>query len=148
MDLYGLPKDALAIIIPLRIAIISMLVGLFFLSDKPIFQKYYDEILLFAYYSCGIAISIGTFLSLPGEYSHNLYCVAFLILFMTCFSWTYLPLKNSIFMSVIFSVVYVCIRVLVHKNTEGTELLSLLSHIFYLSSFYHSKVRTSNSRHR
>jgi len=134
MDLYGLPEEALNTIIPVRITIISMLVGLFVLTNKPIFQKYYNEFLLAGYYACGIAISIGAYLSLPGEYSHNLYCVAFIILFMTCFSWTYLPVKSSLFMSVLFSVVYLCIRVFVNKHTQGTELLTLISHLFFLSS--------------
>lgn len=134
MDYFGLPQQTLSIIIPLRAVTIGLLLALFVITFKSIFHKEYNKIHLFAYYVCGITIAIGTYLSQPNDYSYNLYFAAYIVLFMTCFSWSYLPIKHSVFMSVVFISVYACIKFFVHKFTQGTEFLTFLSHLFYLIS--------------
>jgi len=134
MDCFGLPKETLTAIIPVRIIAISIFLGFYFITYKPIFQKQYNKINLCAYYAGGVAVAIGAYIAQPGDYSYNMYFAAFIILFIACFSWSYLPIYQSVFMSFVFVTVYSCIKIFSHGTTSGTELLSFLSHLFYMSS--------------
>lgn len=133
-DYFGLPRETLEIIIPVRIINITVIALIFYLTFRPIFQKQYNKILLFGYYCSGITIAIGVYLSKPEEYSYNIYYAAIIILIITSFSWSYLPLKQSAFMSAFFIITYILMKIFTHKDTEGTEFLTFLSHIFFLVS--------------
>lgn len=134
LDYFGLPNEALEIIYPVRAIYIGILATLFYLSFKPIFLKQYNKLLLFGYYSTGIAVCIGVYLSKPGEYSYDLYFAALLVLTITSCSWSYLPIKQSTLMNLIFVAAYTIIKTYVHKDIEGIELLTVVSHVFYLVS--------------
>ncbi len=134
IDVFALPKETLEIIVPLRIATISFLIMLFYITFKPIFLKEYLKIHLVAYYTCGVSISIAVYLQQADFYSYNSYFATFLVLFATLFSWSYIPLKQSILMSLVFVLIYSMIKLFVHKSTQGTEFFTLVSHLFYLSS--------------
>jgi len=134
IDSLGLPSDALSILVPVRILNISIIGFLFFLTFKPFFQKQYNKILIAAYYASGITICIGVYLSKPGEYSYDLYFAALLVLFITSFSWSYLPIKQTILMSLVFIASYVFIKIFAHNVTNGTEFLTFMLHVFYLVS--------------
>lgn len=134
LDVLALPKETLEIIVPLRVATISFLLILFYITFKPIFLREYLKIHLVAYYTCGISISMAVYLQQAGFYSYNIYFATYLILFATCFSWSYIPLKQSILMSLVFVLIYSIIKLVVHGTTQGTELFTFISHLFYLSS--------------
>lgn len=133
MDYFGLPKEALYINYPLRGLDLLILAATFALTFKPIFAEQYNKILMFNYFCTGITISIGVLISQPGEYIYDIYFAGIMILIITTFSWTYLPVKHSILISVVFSAIYVMIKVFVHKDIEGSRFLTLMSHLFFLA---------------
>ena len=134
LDYFGLPRETLEILYPVRAIYILILSILFYLTFKPIFLKQYNKILLFGYYASGITVCVGIYLSKSGEYSYNLYFAALLVLIITSCSWSYLPIKQSILMNLTFISAYVLIKIFMHQDTEGTELLIVISHLFYLVS--------------
>lgn len=133
MDSFGLPADRLKIIYPIRIALIVFLSFLFFLTYKTnFFTKHYIKLLMSGYISSGIVVIIGAYICQPTDYSHDLYFAALMILVITSFSWSYLPIKHSIFICAFFATAYVIIKVYVHQDIEGTRALSLVAKVFYL----------------
>ncbi|MEB8431926.1 GGDEF domain-containing protein [Cocleimonas sp. KMM 6892] len=134
MDKFGLPEETLETIYLARGTLLVVLAYIYYLTYQNIFQKYYIPIVMAGYFACGIAISIGVYVSQAGEYSYDLYFAALIILVATSFSWSYLPIKVSIFISALFIITYICMRVFAHKDIEGARLLTLMSQVFYLLS--------------
>lgn len=134
MDYFGLPKETLKVLYPTRALLIIILATIFVLTFKPVFQKHYLSILTFGYYCCGITISIGAYVSQAGDYSFDLYFTALIILVITAFSWSYLPIKYSVLMSAVFITTYVVIKLFFHQDIEGNRAFILISHVFYLFS--------------
>ncbi|WP_299880264.1 GGDEF domain-containing protein [uncultured Cocleimonas sp.] len=134
MDKFGLPDETLETIYLARGSLLLVLAYIYFLTYKPIFIKYYIPILMIGYFACGTTISVGVYVSQMGDYSYDLYFAALIILVATSFSWSYLPIKSSVFISAFFILTYICMRVFAHKDIEGVRLLTLMSHVFYLVS--------------
>lgn len=134
MDLYGLPKETLEVLLPIRILNHLILGFLFFLTFKELFHRHYNKILFTGYLCSGFTICFGVFLSQPGEYSHDAYFAGLMILIMTAFSWSYLPIRFSIYISTFFISLYIGIKTYIHQDTEGTRLFILTSHTFFLIS--------------
>ncbi len=134
LDYFGLPSETTNILYPIRVANLVVLGVLFAITYRKIFQVHYNKILLFGYFCSGFTICAGVYLSQPGEYSHDLYFAAFMIFAMTAFSWSYLPLNQSLFLCIFFISLYTLIRVSVHKDIEGTRLLITVAHVFFLIS--------------
>lgn len=134
IDYFGLPKETLVIIYTTRAFALLVISAIFYLTFKPIFLKHYNKLLMYGYYCSGIVICIAIYLSKAGEYSYDFYFVALIVLIITSFSWSYLPIRQSIIMSLVFIVAYAFIKVNVHKDYEGVRFLTLLSQIFYLAS--------------
>ncbi|WP_299872834.1 GGDEF domain-containing protein [uncultured Cocleimonas sp.] len=131
----GLSKEKLAIIYPVRATILIVLTMLFVLTfKKELFSKHYNKLVMFGYISSGVILTVGFYVAQPGDYSYDLYFAALMILVITAFSWNYLPIKYSILICAIFTLNYVLIKVFVHKDIEGTRLLTLVLHVFYLTS--------------
>ena len=89
---------------------------------------------MFGYFCSGMTVSVGVFLSQTSDYSYDLYFAAFMILITTAFSWSYLPIKNSMLISVFFTATYVIIKVFSHQDIEGIRFITLVSHVFFLIS--------------
>ena len=134
MDFYALPKETFESVYPSRVIILIILTFVFFITFKSVFDAHYTKVLMTGYISSGITISICLFYSQPQHYSFDLHFAAFIILFITAFAWSYLPIKYSVLMSISFITVYAAIRIIVHQDIEENRYLIFLSHIFYLIS--------------
>ncbi len=134
MDFFVLPEETLYIIYTTRALNFVVMSLIFAATFKPIFTEHYNKIVMFGYFCSGITLSIGIYLSQPAEYTYDLYFAALMILVMTAFSWSYLPIKYSILMSVVFIALYVIIKVFIHQDTQGSRIFTLISHISFLAS--------------
>lgn len=133
-DYLGLSIEKFAIIFPVRVVGIFALFVIFCLTCKPIFLKHYNKILLSGHYIAGAIISFGIYLSDPGEYIYDTYFAVLILHFITFFSWSYVQIRKSILMSIVFIAVYTVIKLFVHNTTQGIELLIFTSHLVFLSS--------------
>ena len=134
LDSFGLPKDTLNVIYPVRGTILIILTTLFVLTfNEPFFNKHYVKFLMIGYLCSGVMVTIGVYVSQLGDYSYDLYFAALIILVITSFSWSYLPIKSSIFMCFIFISAFVIIKVFLHQDTEGTRPLTLAAKVFFLT---------------
>ena len=72
-DYFNLPTEKLPFIYSVRALGIFALLVIFYLSYKAVFLKHYNKIKLSGYYVAGTVVSIGIYLSEPGEYIYNTY---------------------------------------------------------------------------
>ena len=131
INYFALPANEFSNVLPTTLATLLVL-GIFYtLTYRSYFLKHYSLIGMATFLTVGLAICMMIALSTPGRYSHNVYYLALILLIVTIFSWSYMPLRLSVLVTTVLIAIFSAIKIGLH-NALSEELLVLVVSLFFL----------------